>query len=366
MRRIAHLIGISILALSLGTVWAGDDDDDDDRNERRKKDRNPCSDFVSDGNTIYACVNQSGKLRSVECPAACKRNESPMEWSVVGPAGPEGDTGPAGVDGADGAPGADGAIGADGATGPAGANGADGATGPAGVDGADGATGPAGADGADGATGPAGADGVDGVAGPAGADGADGATGPAGADGADGATGPAGVAGAQGEQGLQGVAGPAGADGATGTTGSVGPQGIQGETGTTGSAGSSGGILQSEFFQAGGSINATSGMQTYLNYVFTPQSSSSKLRVISTVQVLQQDNSRVDVILTRDSATLNGTGVGSSSGTNKIQAVLMSQQNSPGLSPVTYRVQFRQEAGSTGPPAIILSADLLVEEILIP
>ena len=160
MRRIAHLIGISILALSLGTVWAGDDDDD--RTERRKKNRNPCADFVSDGNTIYACVNQAGKLRSVECPDACKRNESPTEWSIAGPAGPEGD---AGADGADGAPGVNGEPGIPGSPG------VGGATGPAGADGADGATGPAGADGV---AGPAGTDGADGVAG------ADGAQGPPG------------------------------------------------------------------------------------------------------------------------------------------------------------------------------------------
>ena len=139
MRRISSLIGVSLFTLLLSVSWAGNDgSSDDDSSGGKKRKRNPCVDFVSDGNTIYACVNHGGKIRSVECLDACKRNESLLEWNIVGPEGPQGDTGPSGADGAQG---------------PAGADGADGAQGVAGPPGADGAQGPAGADGADGAQG---------------------------------------------------------------------------------------------------------------------------------------------------------------------------------------------------------------------
>ncbi len=188
LRNFALLAGLLLIASS---SYAG------------KKDSGPCDDFINPGNVIYACSNPAGQLRSVACPDDCKRNETVLDWSIVGPPGADGAVGPTGPQGEIGP------------AGPAGADGADGATGPAGADGADGATGPAGADGADGATGPAGADGADGATGPAGADGADGATGPAGADGADGQDG------AQGLQGEQGDPGLPGADGATGPAGAV-------------------------------------------------------------------------------------------------------------------------------------------------
>jgi len=163
-----------------------------------KKDRDPCGDFINPGNVIYACAKPDGKLRSVSCPAECRRNEEALEWNM---------TGPPGVDGADGAPGATGPAGNDGADGAAGSAGADGApgepgvTGPAGADGADGADG---APGETGAVGPAGADGTDGTDGSAGPTGADGSDGAAGADGSDGAAGADGLAGADGMDGAEG------------------------------------------------------------------------------------------------------------------------------------------------------------------
>ncbi|MBT5145589.1 MAG: collagen-like protein [Gemmatimonadetes bacterium] len=192
------------MLLSATTVWAG------------KKDQDPCGDFVNPGNVIYACAKPDGKLRSVSCPAECKRNETDLTWSIMGPAGPAGADGVAGPQGLSGADGAAGAVGPAGAAGNDGADGADGlagAQGPAGTDGSDGAAGPAGNDGADGLAGPQGLPGADG------SDGATGATGPAGNDGADG------LAGAQGPVGAQG---PAGADGSDGATGATGPSGIIG------------------------------------------------------------------------------------------------------------------------------------------
>ena len=74
--------------------------------------------------TINACRNRSTGVLRVPTPGSgCKGDETPLQWSVRGPAGPAGPPGP---------------------TGPAGATGATGAVGPAGPRGATGATGPQG------------------------------------------------------------------------------------------------------------------------------------------------------------------------------------------------------------------------------
>lgn len=128
-------------------------------------------------NTIYACVKKNGDVSLVGENEACKKNESRVSWSIVGPKGDKGDTG------------------ATGATGPQGAKGDKGDTG---------ATGPQGSKGDTGATGQQGAQG------PAGADGTDGQ------DGAPGATGAPGAPGAAGQPGAQGPPGPQGPPGASG------------------------------------------------------------------------------------------------------------------------------------------------------
>lgn len=182
------LASLSILMITSLVVWADNDDD-----KRGKSQRNPCRGFVPEGNTIYACANPAGQLRSVECPAACRPNETLLTWNIAGPAGPQGPEGPQGPAGADGA---------DGPQGPAGANGSDGAPGPQGP------AGPQGEQGLPGPQGPAG------VQGPAGADGAIGPQGPQGEQGPAGPQGPQGLAGANGADGAAGPQGPQGAPGA--------------------------------------------------------------------------------------------------------------------------------------------------------
>jgi type VI secretion system secreted protein Hcp len=78
----------------------------------------------SDAQTINACADNDGKLRLVSSAADCKKGETPLSWSTVGPVGPAG---------APGAPGAGGAAGAPGAAGPAGPQGVAGPAGPAGA-----------------------------------------------------------------------------------------------------------------------------------------------------------------------------------------------------------------------------------------
>ena len=80
--------------------------------------------FAPVSNTVYAqsgviiaCVASNGSLRYVSSAAACRNNEVPVEWSIVGPQG---------------ATGATGETGATGAQGPAGPQGPEGAQGPAG------------------------------------------------------------------------------------------------------------------------------------------------------------------------------------------------------------------------------------------
>ena len=66
--------------------------------------------------TINACLDREGQLRLVAIADACKKNETPLSWNTVGPAGAAGQQGVAGRDGRDGQ---------QGAAGPAGASAAD-------------------------------------------------------------------------------------------------------------------------------------------------------------------------------------------------------------------------------------------------
>ena len=128
-------------------------------------------------NTIYACVKKNGDVSLVGENEACKKNESRVSWSIVGPKGDKGDTGATGATGPQGAKGDTGATGTPGArgdtggTGPQGPRGEQGSAGADGTDGADGAAGAPGAPGAPGATGPAGSQGPPGPQGPPGASG---------------------------------------------------------------------------------------------------------------------------------------------------------------------------------------------------
>ena len=116
---------------------------------------------IPDAGTIHGCyANNNGSLRVIDpanpSNAACKSNETVLDWSQSGPAGATGPTGPSGPPGAIGATGANGGNGATGVTGATGANGATGAAGATGPNGATGAIGATGPTGASGATGPAG------------------------------------------------------------------------------------------------------------------------------------------------------------------------------------------------------------------
>jgi hypothetical protein len=83
---------------------------------------------------IYACVQtdrdhdgDNGHVRLVAAGEACRKNETSIQWNVVGPQGP---AGPAGTPGAPGFPGAAGPAGPSGSQGPAGPQGPAGAAGP--------------------------------------------------------------------------------------------------------------------------------------------------------------------------------------------------------------------------------------------
>ena len=46
---------------------------------------------VAATNVLYACVKQEeGQIRMVSTLTACKKNETPVQWNVVGPQGPQG------------------------------------------------------------------------------------------------------------------------------------------------------------------------------------------------------------------------------------------------------------------------------------
>ncbi len=75
-------------------------------------------------NVIYACAKkQSGRLRVVAKPSACRPREQPLSWNVQGPAGPRGPVGPTGPAGPAGPAGEQGPQGEIGPTGPAGPQG---------------------------------------------------------------------------------------------------------------------------------------------------------------------------------------------------------------------------------------------------
>ena len=82
--------------------------------------------------TIHACADHEGFLRLVTSSQECRRNETLVQWNVVGPAGPAGPTGLRGATGPTGLRGATGATGSPGVAGPAGPTGPKGATGPVG------------------------------------------------------------------------------------------------------------------------------------------------------------------------------------------------------------------------------------------
>lgn len=51
-------------------------------------------------NAIQACYNNTnGELRRVNSPRDCRNQETPISWSIAGPAGPQGPQGPAGPPG---------------------------------------------------------------------------------------------------------------------------------------------------------------------------------------------------------------------------------------------------------------------------
>lgn len=89
--RAAAVCALGLVLLSAGTVAAQD--------------------------TIYACVTKEGDVRLVRATEPCRRHETRIRWSVVGPQGPQGPQGPAG---SQGPAGPQGPAGAQGATGPQG------------------------------------------------------------------------------------------------------------------------------------------------------------------------------------------------------------------------------------------------------
>lgn len=77
-----------------------------------------------DTSIIHACVsNKTGSMRIVGPAESCKSTETPLHWSIAGPAGPQGPTGPAGPQGMKGDTGPTGPEGAVGPPGPAGSSG---------------------------------------------------------------------------------------------------------------------------------------------------------------------------------------------------------------------------------------------------
>src|SRR5258706_15807441 len=106
---------------------------------------------IPSNGVFYGCIrldrdqDESRHVRLVAQDEPCRHNETRVQWSMTGPAGP---VGPQGIAGPTGAQGIAGPTGAHGATGPAGPGGAAGATG---ANGANGVTGPAGPQGPTGA-----------------------------------------------------------------------------------------------------------------------------------------------------------------------------------------------------------------------
>lgn len=112
--------------------------------------------------TIYACYDNGGNLKLRDASGVCNKGWTPIEWSIVGPAGLPGVPGPAGP------PGPQGEEGLPGPMGPQGEKGDQGLPGLAGPPGEQGLEGPAGPPGEQGQPGPAGPKGEQGPAGPPG------------------------------------------------------------------------------------------------------------------------------------------------------------------------------------------------------
>ena len=69
-------------------------------------------------NLVHACIARDGTTRILlNANAACKSNETPLDWNIEGPPGPQGIQGTQGVQGIPGEPGEDGAPGAPGVSG---------------------------------------------------------------------------------------------------------------------------------------------------------------------------------------------------------------------------------------------------------
>lgn len=73
-----------------------------------------------DTTRIHACVDQAGNIKIVDAGAACKRNETALDWNIQGPQGDAGAPGPKGDAGAPGVQGPKGDKGDTGAAGPPG------------------------------------------------------------------------------------------------------------------------------------------------------------------------------------------------------------------------------------------------------
>lgn len=93
-----------------------------------------------DATRIHGCVDSKGVLRVVAPNGVCRNNETALDWSITGPAGPTGPQGPTGPMGPQGPAGPQGVAGPQGEPGPQGATGATGPEGPEGPQGPAGIT----------------------------------------------------------------------------------------------------------------------------------------------------------------------------------------------------------------------------------
>src|SRR5713101_1700571 len=59
----------------------------------------------ADGGIIHSCLNPAGQIRIVSAPAACRPEETALNWNITGPPGPQGPAGPPGAQGPQGPPG---------------------------------------------------------------------------------------------------------------------------------------------------------------------------------------------------------------------------------------------------------------------
>jgi len=211
--RLFIILGLAIILLAASATWV----------------------MAQTEGVINACVIPSdGTIRIVSDPAECKKNETLLSWSIMGPKGDKGDPGEQGLMGAQGEQGPQGEAGLQG---PIGLTGLQGLQGEAGPQGPIGLTGPQGLQGEVGPQGPIGLTGLQGPQGEVGLQGPIGLTGPQGPQGEVGPQGPIGLTGPQGPQGDSGLPGPAGPQGAFGPAGPAGPQGEPGPAGPAGPAG---------------------------------------------------------------------------------------------------------------------------------